>query len=391
MIFANDFYTPLWTVGDGEKVTRIHTGRGAARNTRRGFLAVAGGVAVAGCTGGFGNDSEPAGADDGSGDGSGDRPEVESVSLLLNWNVSALHAPYVAADENGFYEEEGFDDVEIESGDGSDFAANQAGLGNVEFAISSSDQLLNVNSRGLSPLAVGIVMQRNPNVVFASREQFGELTDAEQLDGATVGSGPGMVRQMTRAFLDHHGVLESVEYVDTGFDTVQQLLGGEIDAAGGVFGDVVDAEHQGGEIDVLPIADAIPSYGHLVVTEEDFGDANPNTVRAFLRATARGAVWASQNPDEAIDLLVDAQPELEEVRENQADKWDVMHGEYMTSETVRENGWGFSAADPWERTHEVLADGDVLEGDVDPNAVWTNEFLDAEYEYVADYAELAEE
>ena len=344
--------------------------------SRRAVLAVGGGIAVSGCIGGVGNDSS-----------NGDPADV---TLLLNWNLSGLHAPYVAARENGYYDDEGFANVDIESGDGSDFAANQAGLGNVEFAISSSDQLLAVNAEGLSPLAVGIVIQRNPNVVFADREQFGELTDPAQLEGATVGSGPGMVRTMTEAYLDHHGVLESVEYVDSGFDTVQQLLTGEIDAAGGVFGDVVDAEQQGRAIDVLDVHDVVPSYGHLVATNDDFAEENPDTVRSFLRATARGAVWAARNPDEAIDLLVDVQPELEETRENQYEKWETMHAEYMRSETVATDGWGASDSTPWTETYETLAAADFFEDDVDPDAVWTNEYLDGDSEYIADYADMTD-
>ncbi|SIR72321.1 ABC transporter substrate-binding protein [Natronorubrum thiooxidans] len=351
-------------------------------HARRCFLAATGGTILAGCIGGSGDDSSGSTADG--------EPDVGSVTLLLNWRMSGLHAPYVAARENGFYEDEGFQEVTIESGDGSDFAANQAGLENVEFAITSSDQLLNVNSRGLSPRCVAVVMQRNPNVVFATRDGFGELTEPAQLEGATVGSGPGMVRQMTQAYLEHHDVLETVEYVDTGFDTVQQLLAGDIDAAGGVFGDVVDAEQQGGTVDTLSIDETIPSYGHLVATGAEFATTNETTVRSFLRATARGAVWASNNPDAAVDLLIEVQPELETVRENQLDKWNRMRSEYMQSDSVAEHGWGWNEPSPWERTYDTLEAADVFENDVDPETVWTNDYLDDADEYIADYAELVE-
>lgn len=373
------------------------------QHTRRAFIGAVGGggVALAGCSGerdpgvGDGGDEETeeeTNEADETGNGDSSDPEVGSVSLVLNWRIGGLHAPYFAALENGFYEEEGFDGVDIESGQGSDFAAQQVGIGNTEFAITSSDQVLNVTSEGLSPHCVGVVMQRNPVVVFSSREGFGEeLEEPDQLRGRTLGSGPGMVRQMTEAYLDSHDVLSEVEYVDSGFDTVQQLLTGEIDAAAGVFSDVVDAEHQGYEIDTLSVAETIPSYGHLVAIEREFGEENPNTVEAFLRATARGAVWANENPDEAIDALVAAQSELEEVRENQRDKWDVMRSEYMLSETVRGTGWGASDPGPWQETYETLDAGGFFEGEVDPDEVWTNDYLDTDSEYVADYADLVEE
>lgn len=368
------------------------------QHTRRAFVGAIGGVALAGCTGerdpGVGSGADEDDGDEGN-DGDNSEPptlEVDSVSLILNWRIGGLHAPYFAALENGFFEDEGFEEVDIESGQGADFSAQQVGIGNAEFAITSADQVLNVNSEGLSPQCVGVLMQRNPVVVFSSREGFGEsLEEPEQLRGRTLGSGPGMVRQMTEAYLDSQDVLGDVEYVDSGFDTVQQLLTGEIDVAAGVFSDVVDAEHQGYEIDTLSVAETIPSYGHLVAIEREFGTENPDTVNAFLRATARGAVWANENPDGAIDALVAAQSELEEVRENQRDKWDVMRNEYMLSETVREVGWGASDPDPWRETYETLDAGGFFENEVGPDEVWTNDYLDTDSEYVADYADLVEE
>lgn len=366
------------------------------QQTRRAFVGAVGAVALAGCSGERDSDAEEGVADgegstdEGNSSGSSD-PEVASVSLVLNWRIGGVHAPYFAALENGFYEEEGFDGVEIESGQGSDFAAQQVGVGNAEFAITSADQVLNVNSEGLSPQCVGVVMQRNPVVVFSSRESFGEtLTDPEQLRGRTLGSGPGMVRGMTEAYLDAHGVLDGIEYVDSGFDTVQQLLTGEIDAAAGVFSDVVDAEQQGYEIDTLSVAETVRSYGHQVAVERAFGEENPHTVESFLRATARGAVWANENPEAAIDALVAAQSELEEVRENQREKWDAMRTEYMLSETVREEGWGASDPEVWREAHATLEAAGFFENGVDPDEVWTNEYLDTDDEYVADYADMVE-
>lgn len=370
--------------------------------TRRAFLAAAGLTATAGCLGGSG--SEGGTPTEAAGDGtatptgtptatetetSEPEPEVSEVSLLLNWKPSGLHVPYYAARAEGFYEAEGLTVGGIESGQGSDFSAKQVGLGNTAFGITSADQVLNVNSRGLSPRSVGVVMQKSPVVLFTVREEFGEeLTSAEQLAGATVGTGPGMVRLLSKLLLEEEGVLEDVELVDTGYDTVQQLLSGEIDAAGGVFGDVVDARHEGPTVDLLRVASTIPSYGHVVATDGAFAEENPATVRAFLRATARGSAWAAANPEAATDHLVEAVPALEESRDRQRDKWKLMSEDFVLSETVRREGWGWSRPDPWTTMHGALADADLLEGEVDPGSVWTNDHLDRDYEYVGSYADV---
>jgi len=361
--------------------------------TRRGFLAATGtGVAgLAGCLGGTNGGGAGGEGDDTAsptGTAAGTPISGES-SLLLNWKPSGLHIPYFAAKANGFYDEEGLTLSEIQTGEGSTFSAKQAGLGNVDFAVTSSDQVLNVNSRDLSPQSVGVVMQKSPAVVFSTRDTFGgELTSADQLAGKTVGTGPGMVRMLTTLLLEEAGVREDVEMVDTGYDTVQQLLSGEIDAAGGVFGDAISAEAQGYTVDSLAVGDRIPSYGHVIATNREWAGSNPEAVRAFLRATARGAAWAQQRPGEATDLLIDANGVLEESRDQQRRKWETMASEFMLGDSVTEHGWGWSRSEPWQVVHDALANADALGGSVDPAAVWTNEYLDTDYRFVGSYTDI---
>ncbi|MFC4449869.1 ABC transporter substrate-binding protein [Halorussus aquaticus] len=338
--------------------------------TRRQFLRATGASAV-GLTGAVGTTAAQSGG----------------VGLLLNWKPNGLHVPYYAAKAKGYYEEQGVQLNGIESGQGSDFAAKQVGLGNTEFAVTSADQMLNVNTRGLSPRSVGVVMQRSPVVVFTTPDAFGgELTGADQLAGKTVGTGPGMVKILTTLLLEEKGVLSEVELVDTGFDTVQQLLGGKIDAAGGVFADAVVARQKAGSVSSIPVAETVPSYGHVVGANADFADENPETVRGFLNATARGAAWATNNPGRATQLLVEANPAISETADTQRAKWVEMASNYVLSETVRQHAWGWSEARPWETTYRALRDADLLGGETDPSSVWTNEYLDTDYRYVGEYA-----
>lgn len=317
------------------------------------------------------------------------RAQSGGVSLLLNWKPNGLHVPYYAAKARGYYDEQGVQLNGIESGQGSDFAAKQVGLGNVPFAVTSADQMLNINTRGLSPQSVGVVMQKSPVVVFTTAETFGGTLDSvDQLAGKTVGTGPGMVKILTKLLLERRGVLQDVKLVDTGFDTVQQLLGGKIDAAGGVFADAVVARQKANEVSSIPVADAIPSYGHVVGANPEFADESPETVRSFLNATARGAAWATRNPDEATRHLVEANPALKETAEVQRAKWVEMADQYVLSETVRQHGWGWSDPEPWETTYDALGDADLLGGEVEPSSVWTNEYLDPDYRYVGDYASV---
>jgi NitT/TauT family transport system substrate-binding protein len=309
----------------------------------------------------------------------------------LNWKPNGLHIPYYTAKERGYYEYEGLNLKNIESGKGSDFSAKQAGLGNTEFAITSSDQVVNINSRNLSPKSVGVVMQKSPVVLFTVRENFDEkLTRVSQLEGAKVGTGPGMVRILTKLILEKQGLLNSVEIVDTGYDTVQQLLAGKIDAAGGVFADAVDAEHQDYTADTIRVAHSLPSHGHVIAVKSGFAADHSETVRAFLRATARGIAWADKNPEQATDYLIAANPSLEASRANERDKWKRMSSGFMKSDAVRESGWGWNQATAWATTKEALASADLLGGPVNVDNVWTNKYLDTDYEYIGSFTDKTE-
>lgn len=311
----------------------------------------------------------------------------ERVSLLLNWTPNGLHTPYYAARSQGFYEAAGITVSEIRGGDGSDFAARQAALGNAEFAVTSSDQVLLTNGGGLDVSSVGVMMQRSPNVVFATRESLGEpLEDPEQLVGTRIGTGPGMVRMLTELYLDAVGVREDVDLVDTGYNTVQRLLNGDVDAAGGVFGDAIDARYQGATVDSLRVASEVPAYGHLLATAPSYTTENPETVRAFLRATARGAAWATNNPDAGVEAVVSANESLREVREQTHATWERMADGFVVGPAVETHCWGWQRPDPWTTIAGALRDAEA--GEVaDPESVWTNEYLDTGSEYVGNYAD----
>lgn len=335
------------------------------------MIAVVGATALAGCT--------SLGSDDGLSDGT-------SVNLLLNWRPNGLHIPYYVAKDRGYYEDEGFADVSIESGNGADFSAEQAGLGNTELAVTSSEQLLNVNSRELSTRSVAVVMQRGQTVIYTAQELFGEeLTEPAQLAGKTIGVAPGAVELMTDAYLTQLGLRDEIEWVETGFEGTQMLLNGEIDLHANVFSDAVGAEAQGYTVDMLDIAAKVESYGHLIAAADAFVENRPAAVEAFIRATARGCAWAIENPTEGVDSLIDSSPELAEIRDQHRRRWELMVDGYLLSDAVAEHGWGWSESEPWERTYEALDAGGMLGGEVDPAAVWTNEYLDTDSEHITGF------
>lgn len=63
------------------------------------------------------------------------------LSLQLNWNPNAEHAPYFLGRDLGFYAEEGIE-LEILPGQGSAAAAQLVGTGSSQFGVAVADALV---------------------------------------------------------------------------------------------------------------------------------------------------------------------------------------------------------------------------------------------------------
>ena len=104
----------------------------------------------------------------------------------------------------------------------------------------------------------------------------------------------------------------SVKVVDPGFDLVPPLLAGRYDSVAVTeFGELVQAD-QTGSLDYLDFRDwGTPDYAFLnVVTQQEFAEHDPGTVRAFVADARPGSSYAVAHPDEAVALYVKRHPEL---------------------------------------------------------------------------------
>lgn len=314
------------------------------------------------------------------------------VDFQLNWEPNGFQAPYFLARERGFYEEEGLR-VQFVEGHGSPFAAEQASRERCEFALAGGSAVLSVRSGGEDPLAVAAVTQRTPAAVYTLRDTFDEPLDSpDQLAGRTVAPSATKTRILTAQLLEDAGIRDEVELLPvdeyTHHRVQHKLLDGEVDAAVGVVTNGLKLQRDHDRIaDELPIGEYLDVYGMTIVTSPAFATSNPDTVRAFLRATARGWAAATSDPSDAVEALVAQNATLERTREIERRKFEAAAERLQWTAHVRENGWGRHDPERWRTLGRTLAETDMLDGPVDPESVWTNEYLDGESDAIRRYAE----
>jgi NitT/TauT family transport system substrate-binding protein len=317
---------------------------------------------------------------------------MTTVSFQLNWEPNGFQAPYFLARERGLYEEESLD-VQFVEGHGSPYAAEQAARGRVDVALAGASAVLATQSKGFDPLAVAAVTKQTPAAIYTLRDVFGEpLESPAQLAGRTVAPSATKTRILADQLLRDAGVREEVDLLDVDPNThhrVQhQLLDGEVDAAVGVVTNGLELEREHDRpADELPIGEKLGVYGMTLVTNPKYADANPETLRAFLRATARGWVAATNDPDAAIEALVERNATLERRREIETQKFRVAADSLQRADPLRNTGWGRHDGNRWRRLGELLVETDLLDGEIDPQSVWTNDFLDEEAGAIRNYTD----
>ncbi|MFB6101419.1 MAG: ABC transporter substrate-binding protein [Haloplanus sp.] len=353
-----------------------------ATTTRRGALRTAGaalGVGLAGCVGGTGGT--------GSSDATDTSAEPTDVSVILNWKPNATQAGYFVADQNGFYEEEGLS-VDLVSGQGGSFAAKQVGLGNQHIGLGTGVALLQARNRDLDIRSFAAAQDSNA-AIYTVEEQFGgQLTDPAQLAGKRVAVVAESAKTMTylKMLLEQKGIREDVELVNVGVEQqTSHLLSGNVDAAVGIFSDALGLDAEGYSASMLWLANYTPAIGRTVFARPGYATENPDVIRGFLRATARGWAWASNNPEGAMDRMVEARKSLSKSRDIGLLKLKYTAKNLVLSETVRQHGWGHQRADAWDRVVTSLVESGVID-DLSAADAWSNEYLDTEANYVGDYA-----
>ncbi len=254
--------------------------------------------AAAGC-----GSSEPATDENGN--------ALEDFSIVLDWYPNALHSFLYVAQEKGYFAEEGLNLVvnfPANTNDGISLpAAGKADLGMYYL----QDAILTAVEEEVPIVSIGAVAQESLDVVIALEESG--ITEAKDLTGKKIGyAGTALSEAKVECMLEEAGLsAEDCELIDVGFDLLTALTTKQVDATIGnmVNHEVPQLEEQGFEINYFSPSDfGVPEYYELVfLAGRDAVENNPEKLQKFLRAANKGFDFMQENPEEALQILLDNQ------------------------------------------------------------------------------------
>ncbi|MBP1987406.1 ABC transporter substrate-binding protein [Halolamina salifodinae] len=308
------------------------------------------------------------------------------VDFQLNWEPTGFQAPFFLGAQRGYYADEGLDVRMLGArgggvGTGSPFATERVADRSCEFAWAGGSGTVLSKSRGNDIVVVAGATHRTPAAVFTLEDEFGgPLEDPEQLADTTIAPTATKTSLLAQMLLREAGVRDDVQVLGVDQHThhrpQRKLLDGTIDAAVGV---VTNGEELAREYDRTPqelsIGLELPIYGMGIVTNPEYAAENPETVEAFLRASARSWADAVADPGAAIDAVVERNADLEYTREIERRKLDWMLDEFVDYSAFSDR-WGEHDAERWAELVERMSEMNALAEAVDPESLWTEEYLD---------------
>ncbi|MGN0287312.1 MAG: ABC transporter substrate-binding protein [Atopobiaceae bacterium] len=354
----------------------LHT----ASLTRRSFVAGAGvamaGVALAGCGSSRGSASSSS-SDDGSGSSSqASSGQTTQLSFCLDYTPNTNHTGIYVAQSKGYFSDEGLSVDIIQPGDGT--AEQVIGSGQAQFGVSYQDYIANsLASDSPMPIeALAAVIQHNTSGIM-SRKADG-ITHPAALEGHTYATWDMPVEQATmkQVVTKDGGDWSKVKLVPYETDDdVAGLQANMYDAVWVYEGWAVQNAHlQNVDINYFSFIDTDETFDYytpVIAGNTDYVKANPDIAKAFLRAVKKGYEYCVDNPDDAADILCQAVPELDAslVKQSQS---------YLAQQyTADASSWGVIDPSRWSRFYQWLNDNNLLDKQLDVNAGYDTQYLEA--------------
>lgn len=238
----------------------------------------------------------------------------EPLSLTLDFYPNPDHAGIYMAQKLGYFADAGLD-VSIHTPSDPAAPIKQVAAGQTDLAISYEPEVLLAREQGLDVVAVGAVVDRPlTSLIWLKKSGIGGVAG---LRGKTIATA-GIPYQdaYLKTILARAGLSPSdVDTVNVGYGLLPALVGGRAQAMLGGFSNVegVDLKLRGKDPVVTPVDRlGVPTYDELVlVANRERLEEDPQRVRLFLGALARGTAAAVEDPAAATKALLEANSDLD--------------------------------------------------------------------------------
>ncbi|WP_285174297.1 ABC transporter substrate-binding protein [Rhizobium sp. CNPSo 4062] len=281
----------------------------------------------------------------------GKAADVAEVRMQLGWLASNGLIGEVAAQKNGFFTEQGINLTIVPGGPNVDGVAGVAAGQSTIGQISSSPSVMLARSAGMPVKAFLAGYRKHPFTYFSLKKA--PIREPKDMIGKTIATQPTAFI-LLRALLAKNGIPEDkVKMVNMGSD-MNQLITGQADAVTGWVTNTNALKVLGGErVDMMLWDAGLQLYANVYYTTDEQLDKHSDVLVRFTTAAAKGWGYVRDHPEEAVDMLVDAYPNLDKASELEAVHPVI---DFSFGDSTKQTGWGAMNKDNWAAQIKAYAD-----------------------------------
>ncbi|EON72328.1 ABC transporter substrate-binding protein [Lysinibacillus sphaericus] len=296
---------------------------------------------------------------------------LKKVSVVLDWTPNTNHTGLYVAKKLGYFEEQGLDvDILLPGDAGAD---QLVASGKAEFGVSYQEAITQARVQQVPLVSIAAVIQHNTSG-FASLAANG-ITSPKDFEGKTYGGWGAPLEQAVLQSLmqTENADVNKLDIVNAGDLDFFTMLQKDIDFAWIYYAWTgIEAELRGEKLNMMYLTDyseQLDYYTPVLATNEKMISQNPDTVKAFIAAAAKGYEYAISQPKEAADILLEAAPDLDKELVHKSQEW--LADKYQDDATQ----WGEQKLAVWKNYADWMTSNKVLEGEFNPEKAFTNDFL----------------
>ncbi len=302
------------------------------------------------------------------------------IKFQLDWRFEGPSALFLQPAAKGYFKAAGLD-VSIDAGSGSGATVSRVASGTYDMGFADMAALMEFHANNPDmpnkPVAVMMVYNNTPAAAFALKKS-GIKTVAD-LTGKKLGApvfDSGRKSWPIFAKANKLGPVTWVSMDPTLRETM--FVRGDVDAITGFsFTSLLNIEARGvkgEEIVMFPYAQyGVKLYGNAIVASPKLLKENPEAVKAFLKAFAKGAKEVLANPDAAIDT-VKARDGIINV-DLEKRRLKIALDQVVNSPDARAEGFGQVKLPRLALMASQVGDAFATKTRINPDAVWTPAYL----------------
>ena len=302
------------------------------------------------------------------------------IKFQLDWRFEGPSALFLQPVAKGYFQAAGLN-VVVDAGSGSGGAIQRVASGSYDMGFADMAALMEFYANNPEvkdkPVAVMIVYNSTPSSVLALKKSG--IAKPADLTGKKMGAPVFDGGRRGFALFAKANKVGDVQW--TSMDPPLRetmLVRGDIDAITGFsFTSLLNLEARGvkaSDVVVMPFADnGVKHYGNAIIASAKMVRENPEAIRAFLKAFAKGAKEVMANPAASIAYVKERDGIVNTAMETRRLQL-ALDGVVNTSD-ARAEGFGQISATRMALMASQVSDVYATKTRVNPDLVWSGRFL----------------